>query len=282
MRRPGSLVCVLATAAALAWPGAAGALDPGAIDGCHQAILKGQAAVSRGRIAVVSRCLKTLNYQTCMDTDQHAIAHENELRNWVAGEDSACRAAIDAGSAVSDFGPASCSDEWADCDTEIPAITTLEDLAECLVCQERGLDFEFRDTIGLPRPTPGDLDERRCTRRIARLVSYAARKNVYDAAVCAQGGMKPFACPVDPTDESRFGRALATFARNITMCGIDEGKAPGALANLCGGSATDTATLTACFTAVAKCIACRRANSALGQSEDCIAFSGFADCDGMF
>ena len=40
-------------AAALACPLPAAALDPDAIDACHQAILKGQAAVSRGRIAVV-------------------------------------------------------------------------------------------------------------------------------------------------------------------------------------------------------------------------------------
>lgn len=260
----------------------AAAQDADAIDGCHQGILKGLAAVTRGRIAIVGRCLKDGRYDSCPENDNHGIAHENELRNWVAGEASDCRAALDAGSTIADFGPPACADSWEDCDTEIPAIDTLENLAECLVCQERGFDFFLRDQIGLPRPEPSDIDERRCTRRLTRLVNNTIRKVIFDTASCARGGEKPFDCPVDVTTESRFGKALSTFAKNVAFCGIDEGRAPGALANLCHGSATDAATLTACFEGLAKCVACHTASNALGQSADCAAFSAHPDCDGSF
>lgn len=265
-----------------AMPPAALAVDAQAVDRCHQAIVLGMAAVSRGRVALVSRCMKGLNYDACAENDLHATAHENELRNAVAGDNSACRDAIASGATLADFGPLTCEDSWEDCSTEVPAVSTLEDLAKCLVCQERGFDFEIRDELGLPRPAPDDRDERRCTKRIARLVGYTVRKSIYDTARCARGNAKPFSCPVDATDNSRFGASLAKFPARISRCGIDEGKAPDALANLCNAVATDAASLTTCFEGVARCLACRTANSALGQSEDCAAFSGFAGCDGAF
>ncbi len=266
----------------LALPAVANAVDAQAVDACHQAIAKGMAAVSRGRIALVMRCLKNGNYDACAETDLHAQAHENELVNAVTSAGSDCQAAIDSGAAVSDFGPVSCGNEWEDCDTEVPSITTLDDLAQCLLCNERGFDFEIRHEVGLPRVEPTDSDENRCTRRIFRLAAYTIRKSSYDTAACAEGNTKPFACPVDPSENSRFGRSLATFTDSIAMCGIDEGKAPGALVAMCEGTATDAASLTSCFTGIAKCLACHTANSTLGQSDDCAAFSGFARCDGMF
>lgn len=275
-------------AAALALAIAASAVPPApaaeddAADRCHQAIARGQAAVKRGRIAQVGRCLKSLAYDTCLETDSHTAIHENELRNHVSGASGECQAALDAGAVVADFGPAACESSWEDCDAEVPSVTTLDDLAGCLICQERGYDFEIRHELGLPRPAPADPDERRCTRRLARLVTTTIRKAVLDTALCARGGAKPFSCPVDTTTQSRFGKALAKFGRNVAACRVDEGKAPGALANLCGGTATDAAGLTLCFEGLARCLACRTANSALGQAEDCTALSGFADCDGTF
>jgi len=252
------------------------------IDDCHQAIARGMAGVARGRIAQVGRCLKSLNYDACIETDSHTAIHETELRNRVSAVTSDCQAALDEGASVADFGPLACPDAWEDCDTEVPSIATLDDLADCLICVERGLDFEIRAELGMPRPAPADSDERQCTRRIARLVSTTVRKSILDAAKCADGNIKPFACPVDATEESRFGKALSKFERNIATCRIDDGEAPGALANLCGGTATDAASLTACFTGLARCLACYTSNAALGQSEDCAATSGFAGCDGMF
>jgi len=271
-------VLVLSLAIVAAAPSAG---DATAVDDCHRAISRGMAAVARGRIAQLGRCLKSLSYDSCIETDSHTAIHENELRNHVAGATSRCRAAIDSGASVSDFGPLTCVAAWEDCDLEVPSITTLDDLADCLVCVERGFDFEIRAELGMPRPAPADSDERRCTRRIARLVSTAVRKSILDAAACAEGNTKPFACPVDLSQDSRFGHALATFERSIATCRLDEGEAPGVLVNLCGGTATDAASLTACFTGLATCLACQTANSALGQNEDCAAFSGFAGCDGM-
>lgn len=258
------------------------AADPEALDRCHQAVLRGLAAVSRGRIALVGRCLKEGKFDSCGETDFHVIPHENELRNFVAGDASSCRAAIDSGATVADFGPTNCDSNWAGCATAVPAIDTLEDLAECLVCQEKGFDFRMREAFGMPRPLPADPDERRCTRGLARLVTNTVRKVVFDTAACASGGTKPFTCAVDATTGSRFGRALSTFGKAVDRCGLDEGRAPGVLASLCGGTATTAAELTACLGNVARCIACRTANSGLGQGEDCVAFSGVADCDGTF
>jgi hypothetical protein len=238
--------------------------------------------VMRGRTAHIGRCLKELNYDACIVTDIHTAVHENELRNHVAGATSSCQAALTSGAAVSDFGPASCASEWGDCDTEVPAIATLDHLAECLICQQKGYDLEERSVLGLPRTAPTDADERACTRRLARLVSNTVRKSTIDTAACAKGGTKPFTCPVDATAASRFGQALASFPRNVATCGLDQGKASGALVNLCGGAEADAAGITTCFSGFAKCVACRTGNSALEQSWDCTAFSGFADCDEMF
>lgn len=249
---------------------------------CHQAIARGMAGVARGRIAQVGRCLKSLHYDACIETDSHTAIHETELRNRVSNLTSDCQAAIDNGASIADFGPLTCPDAWENCDTEVPSIATLDDLADCLICVERGLDFEIRAELGMPRPAPADSDERRCTRRIARMVSTTVRKSILDAAACADGNAKPFACPVDAGEESRFGKSLSKFERSIATCRLDEGEAPGALLNLCGGTAADAAGLTACFTGLAKCLACHTSNTALGQSEDCAATSGFPGCDGMF
>jgi len=259
------------------------ALDADAVSRCHQDIAGGIRAVKRGRIAQVSRCLKYLDYDDCIETDLHTAVHENELRNWVADASSSCNEAIASGAALADFGPTACAHNWEDCDAEVPAIATLDDLVDCIVCSERGFDFAIRDELGMSRPAPDDRDERQCTRRISRLVGTTVRKAVVDIARCAdETGSKPFSCPVDASPGSRFGRSLASFARNIETCEVDSGEAPGVLLHMCNGTATDTASLTACFEGLAKCLACHTANEALGQSEDCAAFSGFPRCDGMF
>jgi hypothetical protein len=274
-------VVAVCLALALALPEPARAVDPHAVDRCHQDIASGIRAVKRGRIAQVSRCLKSLDYDDCIETDSHTAIHENELRNWVAGAGSSCNDAITSGAALADFGPTTCAGNWEDCDTEVPLISTLDDLASCIVCSERGFDFAIRDELGMPRPAPDDRDERQCTRRISRLVGTAIRKSVVDTARCAKGGAKPFSCPIDASPESRFGRALASFARSIATCDVDDGEAPGVLENMCDGTASDSASLTACFEGLARCLACHTANEALGQSQDCAAFSGFFRCDGI-
>lgn len=281
-RAAAALSLLLATFAVAVPPQPAVAADAAAVDKCHQAVLRGLAAVSRGRIALVGRCLKEGKFDSCGETDFHVIPHENELRNFVAGASSSCQAALDSGASVADFGPVTCESDWADCDTAVPAIATLDDLAECLVCQEKGFDFRLRESFGMPRATPADPDERRCNRGITRLVTNTVRKVIFDTAACASGGTKPFACAVDATTGSRFGRALATFGKAVDRCGLDEGRAPGILASLCGGTSSTAAELTSCFTGIARCMACRTANSGLGQAEDCVAFSGVADCDGTF
>jgi hypothetical protein len=264
-------------------PPPARAIDPQAVARCHQDIAAGIRAVKRGRIAQVSRCLKYLDYDSCIETDSHTAIHENELRNWVAGDGSSCQQALASGSSISDFGPTTCDDNWEGCDVEVPSIATLDDLVNCIVCSERGFDFAIRSEVGMSRPAPADADERQCTRRISRLVGTTVRKAVVDTARCAdETGAKPFSCAIDAGPDSRFGKSLASFARNIATCEVDEGEAPGVLTHMCDGTATDGASLTACFEGLARCLACYTANEALGQSEDCVTFSGFPRCDGTF
>ena len=269
-------------AASVLEPATAAAQAGSPEDLCHQELLRGMAGIKKGRDGQRSRCLKFGNYDDCIDTDSHTVQHENSLRNRVAGPDSACEAALDGGLVLADFGPLSCPSEWNDCDVAVPTIATFEDLADCLVCIEHGYDRFLRSVLGWPRPVPSDPDERRCTRGIGQFTASAAKKAVYETAACARGGTKPFACPVDLSPEGRFGRALAVLEKRAQTCGIEEGESPGALVNLCGGTATDTAGLIDCFQGVAKCLACRGANAALGQAEDCVAASGLADCDGTF
>jgi hypothetical protein len=281
MKAPAVLAVTLALLATTP-PAPAHAQDVALVDRCHQDIAAGIRAVKRGRIAQVSRCLKYLAYDDCIETDSHTAIHENELRNWVAAPGSSCEQAIASGATLADFGPTVCADNWEDCDTEVPVIASLDDMVDCIVCSERGFDFAIRDELGMPRPAPDDHEELQCTRRISRLVGTTIRKAVIDTARCAKGGTKPFACPIDTSPESRFGRALATFARSIGKCEVDDGEAPGVLANMCDGTATDGASLLACFEGLARCLACYTANEALGQGEDCAAFSGSPRCDGSF
>jgi hypothetical protein len=248
-------------------------------DRCHQEILRGMAGIKKGRDGQRSRCLKFGNYDDCVETDSHTRVHENVMRNRVAGPSSPCVAAFDAGFDITDFGPASCPPEGNDCDLVVPSILDASDLAECLVCIEQGYDRRIRDALGWPRPLPGDPDERRCTRALAQFSAAAVKKAIRETAACARGGTKPFSCPVDVSDENRFGQALSTLAKKALQCGLEQGKAPGALANLCEGAAVDAAGLVECFRGLARCLACRGANAALGQGEDCNAFSGFAGCD---
>lgn len=248
-------------------------------DRCHQEILRGMAGIKKGRDGQRSRCLKFGNYEDCVETDSHTRVHENVMRNRVAGPASPCTEALGAGSSIGDFGPASCPSEGNGCDVLVPSIQDASDLADCIVCIEQGYDLRIRDALGWPRPLPGDPDERRCTRALAQFSAAAVKKAIHETAACARGGTKPFSCPLDASDESRFGHALSTIGKKAVQCGLEQGKAPGAVANLCGGAAVDGAGLVECFRGLARCLACRGVNAALGQVEDCATFSGVAGCD---
>ncbi len=270
---PAALACLLSIALA----GAALADD---IDACHQAVTTRVAAIKKARIAQLSRCLKFASYDDCAINGVRIAAEENSLRNRVADDTGPCAAALAAGSVLADFGPTSCAPEWNDCDVAVPTIATLDDLAECLVCQQQGYDLRIRATLGWPRPAPTDRDELRCTRTLGILGAFAVRKAAVDLSRCARGGAKPFDCPVDDADGTRLAGGLLKIERKAPRCRIDEGAAPGALANLCGGMAGDQDGITACFTSLARCLACRTANAALDQNQDCATFSTDPTCTG--
>lgn len=274
-----SLVPAASLSLLLCFTSAAGAQVGRAEDRCHQEILRGMAGIKKGRDGQRSRCLKFGNYDDCVDTDSHTRVHENVMRNRVAGPASPCTEALGAGSSIGDFGPASCPAEGNDCDLVVPSIQDASDLADCIVCIEEGYDRRIRDALGWPRALPGDPDERRCTRALGQSSAAAVKKAIHETAACARGGTKPFSCPVDASDESRFGHALSTITKKAVQCGLEEGKAPGAVVNLCEGAAVDPAGLVECFRGLARCLACRGANAALGQVEDCTIFSGYAGCD---
>ncbi|HEY2772836.1 MAG TPA: hypothetical protein VGK20_02160 [Candidatus Binatia bacterium] len=264
-------------------PGRALAVDAAAVDKCRHELFAGLEASSSGHVGELAQCLLAGKYDgSCPFDDLHTGFDDNELIHQIAGPASACQAALASGATIADFGPASCANEWGDCDTAVPSIATLDDLAQCFVCQVRGHDAALRSVLGIPRPAPTDKDERHCTHRIALLVAGTARRAFYDADTCSAGLTKPYSCPFSTAATSHFGRALASFTPRIAACGIDDGKSPGVLANICGGTATNAAELTTCLESLTRCLACRSLDSALGQSDDCAVTSGYADCDGMF
>ncbi len=268
----------------IALAAAGGALAPGAhadAPGCNDQITRGVQAVHRGRVAQLSRCLRSGNYDGCNDMDSHTVAHENELRRYVAAEGSQCREAIDQGALLSEFGPASCPDEWNGCDLLVPSIDDPADLAECLVCGLHGHDLFIRETFGLPGAPPSDRKARRCNLNLSRTAGQAVRKGYKDIARCARGGEQPFDCTPDASEGTRFGKSVARVAAKVAKCRLDQGEAPETLAGVCGGVG-DEAELASCLEGRVLCLVCRAEELSLRQGIDCAAFSGTADCDGAF
>lgn len=249
--------------------------------GCNDQIARGVQAIHRGRVAQLSRCLRSGNYADCNDADSHTVAHENELTRYVAAENSECREALAAGAEMAEFGIESCPAEWKGCDLLVPVIDDPSDLADCLICGLHGHDLFVRDSFGLPGVAPTDSKERRCNLNLARTLGQALRKGFKGVSRCADGQEKPFACFLDTDPRSRFGKAVGRIAKKVGKCRLDEGEAPETLAKVCGGQASEAA-LTECLQARTRCLVCRSSELAFSQGLDCVAESGDIDCDGSF
>lgn len=249
---------------------------------CNDAIARGVQAVQRGRVAQLSRCASAGNYSSCNDADSHTVAHENELRHWVAEAGSACADAVAMGSVVGEFGPALCPAEWNDCDVAVPTVNDLDDLADCMLCGLRGYDLFVRDSAGLPRSDTIDRSERSCAKKLLRTSGRAYRKGFRELSRCAAGGEQPFNCPLDISQGTRFAKKLSALDRAATRCRFPEGRALAVLTNFCEGSAADADELASCLRARTICTTCRSGNLAFGQEIDCAALSASAACDGVF
>src|SRR6185503_8812616 len=132
---------------------------------------------------------------------------ENALRDVVSGPTSECRAAVDTdGVPLSSFGPATCPAAWNGCDVAVPAIASLEDLAECLICVSTGHDRKLRAEFDFSYPS--ENNERRCTRSAKKGLMSVVGASMRAVTKCADGGTQPFSCAVDPVNDRGTAKAI--------------------------------------------------------------------------
>jgi len=246
---------------------------------CNRSIAKAVAHLRKSHQKRISKCLRFGNYDCPLDwlvIDQA----ENAVRSKVAGSGSDCDVAVHTdGIPVSSFGPAACPDSWNHCDVEVPAIATLDDLADCLVCIETGHDLRVRDEIDFPQAID-DLAVRSCVRSGYEGMAQAVRVATHHVDRCAaEAGAKPFDCPVDFSPGSSAGSILARIAHDTSRCIVD-GTLPDAARRTCTLAMTSQADVTQCFDRLARCIACQAANATWEQGLDCAAFAGIWTCNG--
>jgi DNA-binding beta-propeller fold protein YncE len=249
---------------------------------CNLDIATSSEALARSHEARLKRCLKRSQNNACAPFDFHVGAAENALRALITDPGGACAAAVNVVAVpLASFGPgAVCRDAGgsASCEAEVPAITTLDELADCLICLQGAMSQEVEKRIASSNRY-SDGFEARCIRSLFNAATRAARKARKAVERCARGGTQPFACPVDDAPDGKFGKALAVIDKKVARC-KDVAGVPGQLGHdfmgtLCadGPSATN-AELSACYADSMRCMTCLFANRVLGQSQDCIDFSG--------
>lgn len=270
-----SLAAALAVALVLALALPASADDE---TDCNRAIGKSVSLLRKSHQKRISKCLRFANFDCSLDS--LAIEQsENRVRARVAGAGSSCDLAVNTGGIpLSSFGPAACPAAWNGCDAAVPAIATLSDLADCLVCVEVGHDRKVRDDLDFP-PLIENIDERKCVRFLYEALGQAVRIGMHPVDECAKDtGHQPFACPVDASPETPFGRRLTKIERLADQCDDATGMLGDDVKSLCNGTVTTTADLATCFNGLVRCITCRSANTTYGQSEDCAAAAAPWDC----
>jgi hypothetical protein len=245
---------------------------------CNRAIGKSVSLLRKSHQKRISKCLRFANFDCSFDS--LAIEQsENRVRARVAGAGSSCDAAVNGqGLPVSSFGPTACPAAWNACDVAVPAIATLADLADCLVCVEVGYDRKVRDDLDFPLQIE-DNDERRCVRFLYEALGQAVRIGMHPVNECAKDAERqPFACPVDPSPATPFGRRLTKIERLADKCDDATGMLGDDVKSLCNGTVTTTTDLATCFNGLVRCITCRSANTTYGQTEDCVAAAAPWDC----
>ena len=246
---------------------------------CHRTIGKSVARLRKAHQKRISKCLRFGNYDCPADwlvIDQA----ENRLRARLTEPGTDCEQAVNTdGLPVSSFGPTSCPDSWNNCDVATPAITTLADLAECLVCIETGHDRRVRSEIDFPA-TIADLNVRVCVRGAYEGMAQAVRVAMHQVERCIDDiPGKPFNCPVDFSPDSSVAPILDRLALNSSRCLVN-GVLPDEVDRLCNKAMVGAGDVTECIHRLTKCMACEVTNSTWGQSQDCAAVSGDWTCNG--
>ncbi len=253
---------------------------------CNQDIAKIVVKLQRAYASRFGACVRSDLYLGCPDTGDAIKRQEKQLRQKVSGAKSHCALAVEGdGVPVSSFGPVSCPAAWNECDTTVPTIDTLDDLADCLVCVNRGIALHYRFLLDLPEPTLLVRSDQKCLRAVEKAARKAFVTGIKEIARCGRGGVKPFSCPVsDDPNETKFGRALAKITRKVFRC-TDESGVRGAIGRgvglMCHRAVVSPQDLDQCLAETSRCLACQTSNAMLGQSQDCPAFSGLRNCAGL-
>jgi len=225
----------------------------------------------------LTRCMKFGAFATCEEAGFHVVEAQQDARRIITSPTGSCAQAVDEGVLLTDVGPGTCPPADAHCDERIGDITSLDDLAECVVCMQEGFDAAYRLQLDMPVTTPANVNERKCIRSVVGKSLKAIRAGIRDVERCARGGVSPFACAANDDPATKFGRAQTQVSNAIDRCkdaSGQTGSVSGDSALLCHGTAPTASDLLACAQATARCLVCSHANGVYQQSQDCVMFAG--------
>ena len=227
----------------------------------------------------LTRCMKFGTFGACEEADTHVVEAQHDARNIITRPTGDCAQAVGGGVPLADLGPGTCPPAGASCDERIGDITSLDDLAECVICMQEGFDAVYRLQVDLPATTPNNLNERKCIRSVIGKSVKAVRQGIREVERCAKGGVSPFACPANDDEGARFSKALVQIANAMARCkdaSGQTGQVSGDSASLCHYTAGQPSDILECAQATARCLVCSHANGVYQQSQDCDAFSSIA------
>ncbi len=243
---------------------------------CNERLGKRFVALERAYLGHMERCLRFSHYgESCAESDAAIDRGLARLARTLEDAQAACgRAVADDGVPVANFGPGD-SGECAS------APASLEELAACLTEASGWLRYYYEWQLDLPPVVPAAADEHKCIRKAHRSAGKAIRVGLKELLRCTKGGVKPFACPADDGEASKFGKALAKIERKVSRCkdaaGV-AGRVSGRAQELCHRAIATPADLAQCLQAMARCQVCRTGNIVYEQGQDCQAFSGLVTC----
>ncbi|MFN2376414.1 MAG: YncE family protein [Candidatus Binatia bacterium] len=282
---------VLAVAAGLLLP--AGVSSASEIASCRLSIAKAIARHQSAYQTSIDLCLEG-EYEDCASDSPFLDRANTALLNAVTGERSKCLRALESGASMLDLAPATCAGRlWYDkrnwrypwSSSEVAcnsAISDLEGLHGCLLCQSRGLGDRVPYDLDFPIFATASVNDRRCIRSAITAATRAYRAGLQAATRCAkQSGEPPWNCPLDPSPDGKFGRNLVKLDLGVGRCIGDSG-VPGeigqAVKEMCNSVVTSSAELSGCLRRATTCRTCLAINLSLQRSDDCAAMSGDPDC----
>jgi DNA-binding beta-propeller fold protein YncE len=263
------------------------AVTPAAADNesaCSEAVTRSFAGLRNAHVKAQNACVNNPSY---FCSNHRVNVKEDLLQLSITGPSSPCLAAvISDGVPVSAFGPGATCPGAFGYDGGGDPITDLEELAFCLEGVAAGHANKSRHTLGLLSGvvlSEADKNEHKCASYAFKSLVKAWKTGIKDVARCARGGTKPFACSIDASPDSNFGRALTRIDRDVAKCTDANGVAAalsGESEKLCLRHLSGIDDLAACVREAAMCLVCRDANALYELGEDCAAFANSRTCYG--